>query len=254
MGTPKNHSVMKAFALLRSFRPDEWLTCSELARRGKMPEASAYRLIQTLVDLGAAVRDGRGRYRPGMLLLELSDTIDRRDLWRASATQVFDRWTKRLGVTVQLGIFEEGMVTYVARTSQPRDNLLPQQGTQFEAYCTALGKVLLSELPEADLRAFFADGDLIAFTPQTITSEPLLRRELEMIRQRGTAFDDRETLENVRCVAAPVRNQAGAIVAALSLCGAAEVFSEESLPALTDAVRDAAAELAASAFPWLAAA
>ena len=71
MATPKNHSVMKAFAILKAFHdPEEWLTSCELSRRANLPEASGYRLIQTLADIGAVVRGPRGRYRPGLLLLE----------------------------------------------------------------------------------------------------------------------------------------------------------------------------------------
>ena len=62
MATPKNYSVMKAFALLKAFHdPDEWLTSCELSRRANLPEASGYRLIQTLEEIGAVVRGPRGR-------------------------------------------------------------------------------------------------------------------------------------------------------------------------------------------------
>ena len=54
MTTPRNQSVFKAFAMLKSFRrSDEWLTSSELSRRANLPEASGYRLIQTLEEIGA---------------------------------------------------------------------------------------------------------------------------------------------------------------------------------------------------------
>jgi len=62
VATPKNYSVMKAFALLKAFRePHEWLTSCELSRRANLPEASGYRLIQTLEEIGAVVRGPRGR-------------------------------------------------------------------------------------------------------------------------------------------------------------------------------------------------
>jgi len=67
---------MKAFAILKAFRgPDEWLTSCELSRRANLPEASGYRLIQTLEEIGAVVRGARGRYRPGLLLLSLSHNV-----------------------------------------------------------------------------------------------------------------------------------------------------------------------------------
>src|SRR5882762_8711397 len=76
MATPRNQSVLKAFSVLRAFRrPDEWLTSCELSRRANLPEASGYRLIQTLEEIGAVVRGPRGRYRPGLLLLSLSHNV-----------------------------------------------------------------------------------------------------------------------------------------------------------------------------------
>ena len=83
MATPKNHSVMKAFALLKSFRdPEEWVTSCELSRRANLPEASGYRLIQTLEEIGAVARGPRGRYRPGLLLLSLSQNVTLAELLR----------------------------------------------------------------------------------------------------------------------------------------------------------------------------
>ena len=65
MATPKNLSVQKAFALLRSFRgPEEWLTNAELSRRSGLSEPCAHRLMKTLEDVGAVVRNRRGCYRP----------------------------------------------------------------------------------------------------------------------------------------------------------------------------------------------
>src|SRR5579871_2364006 len=57
VATPKNRSVIKAFALLKSFRDaEEWVSSSELSRRAGLPEASGYRLIQTLEEIGAVAR------------------------------------------------------------------------------------------------------------------------------------------------------------------------------------------------------
>lgn len=251
MGTPKNQSVMKAFVLLRAFRrPDEWLTSSELSRRAKMPEASGYRMMQTLEGIGAVVRDARGRYRPGMLLLEISHSIDAQDLWRTGAQAIIESWSRRLDVIVQIGVYEEGMVTYVARAGRPRGSFRLAQGMQFEAYCTALGKILLAELSEGDLRDFFGEGDLVAFTPQTITREEQLRAELQDIRSLGYALDDRETLDDIRCVAAPVRDPAGRVVAAISFCDAAERLVEGRREDLIGHLLEAAGEVGRRIYPW----
>src|ERR1700710_1227426 len=97
MATPRNRSVLKAFAMLRAFdRPDEWLTSSEVSRRANLPEASGYRLIQTLEEIGAVVRGPRGRYRPGLLLLSLSHNVTINDLLRDAGQSLMSELAKRL--------------------------------------------------------------------------------------------------------------------------------------------------------------
>jgi len=86
MATPKNQSVQKAFALLRSFRgAEEWVTNAELSRRTGFSEACAHRLMKTLEEIGVVVRDKRGCYRPGMVLAALSKDVAVGDLIRATS-------------------------------------------------------------------------------------------------------------------------------------------------------------------------
>ncbi len=89
MATPKNKSVQKAFSMLRAFQaPDEWLTSAELSRRARLPEASGYRLIQTPEEIGAVIRDHRGRYGPGMLLVSLSRYVAHERLLRDASMAI----------------------------------------------------------------------------------------------------------------------------------------------------------------------
>src|ERR1700754_1564786 len=116
MTTPRNRSVFKAFAMLKAFgSAQEWLTSSELSRRAKLPEASGYRLIQTLEEIGAVVRGERGRYRPGLLLVSLSQNVSIAECLREGARESMAALSQRLNVTVHLGLLEGGMVTYVAK-------------------------------------------------------------------------------------------------------------------------------------------
>ena len=251
MATPKNQSVMKAFTLLQSFRgPDEWLTSSELSRRAKLPEASGYRLVQTLEGIGAVVRDSRGRYRPGMLLLALSQNIVARELWREVPQSVLCGIAKTLGGTVHVGVLEDDMVTYVARAGRYIPGLAIGIGAQFEPYCTALGKVLLAALPEQALNAFLWDGELIPLTERTITDRAALRETLVQVRQRGYATDDRETLDTLRCLAAPIRNPVGKVVAAISLSDSPERLGDERQHEVREALLDAARLIARRLYPW----
>src|SRR5882762_10973076 len=97
MATPKNQSVLKAFAMLKSFdSADQWLTNSELSRRANLPEASGYRLIQTLEEIGAVVRGPRGRYRPGMLLVSLSQNVIVSELFQEAGQRAASDLSERL--------------------------------------------------------------------------------------------------------------------------------------------------------------
>ena len=249
MATPINQSVLKAFTLLRAFNaPDEWLTSSELSRRAQLPEASGYRLVQTLEGIGAIVRDSRGRYRPGMLLLALSQDITAGQLWRGASQKILDRLVAQWGGSAHVGVYEGGMVTYVAVAG--RSPILPKVDTQMEAYCTAIGKVLLAALSTEAIEAFLDDGDLIALTDQTITDPAALQADLLRIREQGYAIDDCETLERLRCVATPIRNPAGQIVAAISVSGEADALTPQRQQALRAALLTAAREVGGKLYPW----
>ena len=218
MATPKTRSVLKAFNLLQSLRTGtDWLTSAELSRRANLPEASGYRLIQTLEEVGAVVRDPRGRYRPGMLLVALSEGVTAHDLLREASYPVLRELSTRLRTTVHIGLLEEGMVTYLCKVDEAgRDAVITKVGAQLEAYCTGLGKVLLAGLGDDELDAFLADGDLVPLTDWTITDPRRLRTEVVRIRADGYAIDDREIVPDLRCVAVPIRDGDGETVAAMS--------------------------------------
>jgi DNA-binding IclR family transcriptional regulator len=223
MATPKNISVQKAFALLRSFRSsEEWLSNAELSRRAGMTQASSHRLIKTLEGVGAVVRDGQGNYRPGMLLATLSKTISVGSMIEATSSDILADLAAALKGVIHVGVFENGMVTYTGKIGEPVNVSVPSRvGAQQEAYSCALGKVLLSGLRSQQLDDFICDGTLIALTPRTITAAADLRSEIEAVRERGYAVDDREVYPWMSCIAAPIHDTGGGIVAAISLSDSA---------------------------------
>jgi DNA-binding IclR family transcriptional regulator len=251
VATPKNHSVMKAFAILKSFRdPEEWLTSSELSRRANLPAASGYRLVQTLEEIGAVVRGPRGRYRPGLLLLSLSHNVTIAELLRDASHSLMTELARAQDLTLHLGVLEHGMVSYVAKVSTPGAFAVNTRvGAQLEPYCSGLGKVLLAALPDAEVERFLLEGELIALTPYTITTAAALRSELKRVRERGYALDDREHKADMRCIAVPVLDREGRAVAALSATDAAQRVTPERQLEIRDALFDAAASLRQKLYP-----
>jgi len=223
MGTPKNQSVQKAFLLLRAFRgPEEWMTNAELSRRTGLSEACAHRLMKTLAEIGVVVRDRRGCYRPGMVLATLSKDVAVGDLIRATSDDVLAQLASRLKGVVHVGVLQNGMVSYAAKFGEQVSVAIPSRvGAQQEAYCSALGKILLAGLPAQQFEDFLYDGDFVALTPQTITGVANLRAEITAVRQRGYAVDNREVFQTICCVGAPIRDPGGNTIAALSFADTA---------------------------------
>lgn len=251
MATPKNQSVLKAFSMLKAFhRPDEWLTSCELSRRANLPEASGYRLIQTLEQIGAVVRGPRGRYRPGMLLVSLSHNVAIGDLLREASLDIITGLANRFDLTVHLGLLEGGMVTYIAKVCTPTSlSLHTRLGSQLEAYCSGLGKVLLAALPDDQMESVIMDGELVALTPYTITDRARLRAELMRVRRTGHAMDDREIRADMRCLAVPIHDAEGRTVAAMSATDYAERMTPERQALVLRAMLDAVQMLERKVYP-----
>lgn len=251
VATPKNHSVMKAFAILKAFHdPEEWVTACELSRRANLPEASGYRLIQTLEEIGAVVRGPRGRYRTGLLVLSLSRNVTVSELLRDAAHALMTECSQALNLTVHLGMLEQGMVTYVAKVAPPGAFAVHTRvGAQLEAYCSGLGKVLLASLPNEQMESVIMDGALVALTPYTITSHQALRAELRRVREQGYALDDRENQADMRCIAVPVLDRDGRAVAALSATDDAGRMTPERQLEIRDVLFGVAAQLRQKLYP-----
>ena len=251
MATPRNFSVIKAFAVLRAFQnPNEGLTTSELGKRANLPEASAYRLIQTLEDVGALVRGQKGRYHPGLLLLSLSQNVTPNELLRDASRRHMAELAQNLQLTIHLGVFEDGMVTYIEKVTAPGTfPIHTRVGAQLEAYCSGLGKILLAAKPDEDIERFIQEGALIPLTPYTITSATRLREELATVRRCGFAIDDRENKIDMRCIAVPVLDSTGRTMAALSASDEAERMDQVRQQRIRHALQDAAAQLRKKLFP-----
>jgi IclR family acetate operon transcriptional repressor len=251
LATPTNQSVVKAFALLKSFAAaDEWLTSAELSRRANLPGASGYRLVQTLEKVGAVVRGARGRYRPGMLLVSLSQAVEVGEVLREASDAVLADLALRLELTVHMGVLEDGMVTYVAKHGDPtRFSVHTEVGAQQEAYCSGLGKVLLAALTDEELESFLRQGDLVALTAHTITEPAAFRAEIARVRAQNFAVDDREIKADMRCVAVPVRNASGRTVAAISVSDDAERMDDARRAEVRDTLRAAADAIGGKLYP-----
>src|SRR6185295_11709035 len=131
--------------------------------------------------------------------------------------------------TTQIAILDHWQVVYLERMLSPMSvgYMRSRAGAILPAYCTGLGKTLLAFRPEPDVQAWAATQKFAALTPRTITSAKRLLKELAVIRGRGYGLDDEEREKGVRCIAAPICNHTGDVVAAISVAGPTERIPAE---------------------------
>jgi len=119
-----------------------------------------------------------------------------------------------------VGVLDGEMVTYLVKETCAPVELFTREGMQLEAYCSAVGKVLLSHLPEEDLQAYLKSAPFPPLTPATITDPETLRPHLQEVKAQGYAVDDREVADDLICFAVPIRKPDGSLLAALSCASA----------------------------------
>jgi DNA-binding IclR family transcriptional regulator len=229
MATPKNYSVIKAFAILKAFRDEEGgLSGCELSRRANLPQASGYRLIHTMEEIGVITRGKRGQYRPGLLLLSISKGVPWLDLLRDAGQPILTNLALSLDLTAHLAILEKGAVTCIGRycsvTSFP---LNPRVGAQLQACSSALGKVLLASLDRDEAETFNTGSVPVPLATISISSPLRFSDELAAVRRRGFASDNLEPHVRTRCTAVPVKDSHGRTIAAIS---ASEEARRTTLP------------------------
>ena len=116
-------------------------------------------------------------------------------------------------------------------------------GRRAPAYCTGVGKVLLAYLPESELTAFLQTIKLERFTKNTITDPDLLKREIQLIRERGYSVDNEESTPGIRCVAAPILDASQHVIASISISGPSVRITDEKIPELADMVIETSQEI-----------
>ncbi len=220
---------------------------TELSGELRLAKSTVYRLLQTLAGRDYVVQDpATGRYRLGLKLLELGALVSDHLTIRTVAQPHLQWLMEATKETVHLGLLEGRQVIYADKIESPQTiRMYSRVGRQSPLHCTALGKALLAYQPEQMLRDLLGAG-LRRYTSRTIAAPGRLRTELKRVREEGCALDNEEFEEGLRCVAAPIRDHAEAVIASLGIAGPAARLGPGRLPALIKHVREAADAVSAA--------
>ncbi|AFV77452.1 IclR family transcriptional regulator [Thermus oshimai] len=213
-------TVQKVGEVLELFTREhpEW-GVTEVARALGIPKSSAHALLATLSQIGLLKRGREGRYRLGFRVLALAHVLLSTSSWREEARKAMEELVARFGETTHLAVLECGRVVYVEKLEGTRAVKVATTGIGVElpAHCSAVGKVLLAHRPWEEVLSIVEARGLPALTPNTITTLDELKTELQAVRERGYAYDIEEAVPELCCVAAPIRDHTGEVIAALSL-------------------------------------
>jgi IclR family transcriptional regulator, acetate operon repressor len=217
-------AAAKALELLSvfSFREPR-LSLAELAARTGIPRATAFRLLSTLEQSGFLDKV-HGAFQPGIKCFVLGNIVAGGLDLRETARPHLVALREATRETTQIAILDHWQVVYLERmlSSLSVGYMRSRAGAILPAYCTGLGKTLLAFRPEAEVRAWAATQKFAALTPRTITSAKRLLKDLTGIRERGYGLDEEEREKGVTCIAAPIFNHTGDVVAAISVAGPTE--------------------------------
>ncbi len=235
---------LEVLALFSAERPA--LTLREIVDALGLNKTTAFRIVATLETLGYLEQYER-RYRPGVRVLELGFAALNGMEVRQAARPYLERLAQQLDETASLAVLsrEQRDIVYIDRVrNRAIVGVVLSAGSHVPAHTAALGKVLLADLPPAELEAWLAGAALQAFTERTLVEHGALLADLEAIRARGYAISDQELAIGLRAAAAPIRDASRRAVAAIGISGTTTTISPERLEnELGPAVAEAAGRI-----------
>jgi IclR family acetate operon transcriptional repressor len=211
------HKTIDVLDALR--QAPEGLSLAGLSSQIAMPKPTVYRILVTLESRGYLERTDKSSYRISRKLFEAPRSTSLERMLQA-ARPAMEHLAKVCNETLNLGVLDGGEVLVVETLeSQQAVRMSSKIGNRRYVHSTALGKVLVADLPERELLRLVRGKGMPQFTVATIVTEERLLVELERVRTQGYALDNTENEPDGRCIAAPIFDGQRKVVAALSISG-----------------------------------
>ncbi|MDR3086275.1 MAG: IclR family transcriptional regulator [Christensenellaceae bacterium] len=220
-------SIDRALSIVETLASEkDGLGVTEIAGRVNLHKSTVHRLLSALSERGYVEQRTGGAYRLGMKLVELSSLYLNQVELKTEAQPYLRRLLQQTKQPVHLSILEDLEIVYIDKIESIHSiRMYSQIGRRCPALCTAMGKALLSGLPDAELCAKVRAAKIPTYTSRSITDPELLIKEIRSARQHGWSRDDQEHEPGIRCIAAPIRDYRGNVIAAVSTSGQKQVLN-----------------------------
>jgi len=238
--TPSVPAVERAFWLLEQLAESKnGLSLSQLVESSQLPKSSIHCLLLTLERGGYIQRSPQtGRYTYSLKLFGLANASVSGLPIREQAAPLLVHLMERTGLTVHMGVLDKYEAVLIAKYNPPGSTgLATWRGKRMAIHCTGLGKALGAYMSEEELKSLHRVRKLPRHNENTISSFRRLQEEFSRIRQLSYALDDEEDEVGWRCLGAPVFNEEGRPVAAVSVAGTTQMIHAENIPRLAETLK-----------------
>jgi len=224
-------SLARGLAVIQAFSTQKrQLTISQVSSKTGFSRAAVRRCLYTLTKLGFAGSDDSHHFFLQPRILALGHSYISSMPLAASAQPVLEHISRVLHESCSIATLEELDIIYVARANVTRIMSIDLGvGSRLPAFCTSMGRVLLANLPAAELESFFERVRLTRHTNRTIVSVEKLRQALRLVLRNGYSLVDQELEVGLRSMAVPIQNPSGKVVAALNVGAHAHRLSIQEL-------------------------
>jgi len=245
-GSYSSNSILvleKTIRLLNRFDAGqlEW-GVTELSLDLHINKSTVSKILSTLEAHRYLTQNPENRkYRLGLRFFEFGFLVaDQMDLQKI-AFPFMEELNKRVQETVHLVILDEFEIVYINKVESSQSlRIGTRVGGRLPAYCTGVGKVLLSGLSPEEMKKFLKKTPLKKLTPSTVTNPEKLKEALAQIRAQGYAMDNEEFSEGLVCVAAPIHNYSQRVIAAISISGPTNRMKEKNFEKLIFIIKSTA--------------
>ncbi len=224
-------SVLKVFGILQALGEEREIGITELSQRVMMSKSTVYRFLQTMKSLGYVSQEEESeKYALTLKLFELgAKSLENVDLIRSADIKMRELscLTKE---TIHLGALDDDSIVYIHKIdSQYNLRMYSRIGRRNPLYSTAIGKVLLAWREPRDVQEIMADVEFQVTTERTIGNVADLLVALEQVRSRGYGEDNEEQEAGIHCIAVPIFDRFGVVIAGLSISFPTLRFSKKNL-------------------------
>ncbi len=233
-------SVDRALQILETFsREKKELGVTELSNILGLHKSTTFGLLATLENRGFVDQNiSTGKYKLGLKLFELGNLVKDSMELRAIAYPILKELVDKYEETVHLVVHDKGEVVYIDKIdSNSAININSYVGKRNPMYCTGVGKCLLAYM-DAEYVENILSSELKAYTANTIVDPEKIKDELVNARLNGYCFDNEEIEEGLRCIAAPIKNHLGQVIAAISVSGPSMRMTDQKFDLLIEPVKE----------------